>query len=162
MKKNRVTFSGLFSLSAEDGRLILSSNSDIDISARQSLDFVANDIVLKAHTVSRRGYRTRSLIVFCRFVFKTNRFTLKNCDFLIALKVRLLAVILNRILYASARTVWYSLLLIVDNMLSIVGNNTIIPILVQYFRVLFSSCCILSKSQVVLQNQIVSHTFFLK
>lgn len=47
----------LFSLSAEDGRLILSSNSDIDISARQNLEFVASDIVLKAHTVSHCQYR---------------------------------------------------------------------------------------------------------
>lgn len=54
-----MTFSPLFSLSAEDGRLILSSNSDIDISARQSLDFVANDIVLKAHSVSRKHDRIR-------------------------------------------------------------------------------------------------------
>jgi len=39
------------SLSASDGRLILSSNSDIDISARESVNLVGNDIVLKAHTI---------------------------------------------------------------------------------------------------------------
>jgi len=31
--------------------LVLSSNKDIDVSARQTLDFIANDIVIKAHTV---------------------------------------------------------------------------------------------------------------
>lgn len=41
------------SLSADDGRLILSSNSDIDISARETLDFIANDIVIKAQTVNK-------------------------------------------------------------------------------------------------------------
>lgn len=140
-----MTFSPLFSLSAEDGRLILSSNSDIDISARQSLDFVANDIVLKAHSVSREHDRIRFWnILFDRFVFKTNRFTLKNCDFSIVLKVRLLVVVLNHILFASARTVWYSLLLIVDNMRSIVGNNKIF--------MLYSK---------QISGSLVSHPFFL-
>lgn len=116
----------LFSLSAEDGRLILSSNSDIDISARQNLEFVASDIVLKAHTVSHCQYRLwffHFFFFFVRFVCRTNIFILKNCDFLIARKVRSLVEVLNRILFASARTVLYSLLLIAVNMLSIVGNN---------------------------------------
>lgn len=45
----------LSSLSADEGQLILSSNNNIDISARQTLDFVANDIVIKAHTVNSKN-----------------------------------------------------------------------------------------------------------
>lgn len=48
---NSISSNRNLSLSADEGRLMLSSNSDIDISARQSLDFVANDIVIKAHTI---------------------------------------------------------------------------------------------------------------
>jgi len=39
------------SLSATDGCLTLSSNNDIDITAQQTLDVVANDIVIKGHTI---------------------------------------------------------------------------------------------------------------
>jgi len=48
---NSISSERNLSLSASDGRLILSSNGDIDVSARQTLDFVANDILLKAHTI---------------------------------------------------------------------------------------------------------------
>ncbi|CAF1682173.1 unnamed protein product, partial [Adineta ricciae] len=48
---NSISSDKNLSLSADEGRLMLSSNSDIDISARQTLDFVANDIVIKSHTI---------------------------------------------------------------------------------------------------------------
>ena len=84
---------------------MLSSNSDIDISARQSLDFVANDIVIKAHTVRRKIFAliTSSRFYWIRFVFRMNISILKNFDFLIVQKLRLLHVLLNPIQYASVK-----------------------------------------------------------
>ncbi|CAF1341544.1 unnamed protein product [Adineta steineri] len=48
---NSISSDKNLSLSATDGRLMLTSNSDIDISARQTLDLVANDIIIKSHTI---------------------------------------------------------------------------------------------------------------
>ncbi|CAF1586487.1 unnamed protein product [Rotaria magnacalcarata] len=48
---NSISSDKNLTLSADEGRLILSSNSNIDIAARQTLDFVGNDITIKAHTI---------------------------------------------------------------------------------------------------------------
>ncbi|CAF1223130.1 unnamed protein product, partial [Didymodactylos carnosus] len=47
----RVFTNDMSIISATEGRLTLSSNNDIDMIAQQTIDFVANNIVLKGHSV---------------------------------------------------------------------------------------------------------------
>ncbi|CAM4928370.1 unnamed protein product [Rotaria socialis] len=53
---NSISSDKNLSLSADEGRLILSSNSNIDIAARQTLDFVGNDITIKIRLQNEHIY----------------------------------------------------------------------------------------------------------